>query len=88
MNKSGPTTLDENLYGTWCETPDGNLAIIHYTLRWNEAGQEDCWVFVPSAGHTQTAHEIWTSDELVLRPDIPRAWNPDGTPHTKETTHD
>lgn len=75
-----PVALNENLYGTWVETPDGTLGIILYTMRWNEAGYEDCYIVIPTAGHYQAGEQVWDSDDLTLRPDLPRAWNPDGTP--------
>ena len=80
MTTPGPIALDTDLYGTWVETPEGKLGIIRYTLRWNEAGHEDCHIVIPTAGHNESGEQTWDSDELTPRPDLPRAWNPNGTP--------
>lgn len=80
MTQHDPAALDENLYGTWVETPEGKLGIIRHTMRWNEAGYEDCYIVIPTAGHYESGEQIWDSDDLTPRPDLPRAWNPDGTP--------
>lgn len=91
MTQHDPVALDTDLYGTWVETPEGKLGIIRHTMRWNEAGYEDCYIVIPTAGHYEPGEQIWDSDELTLRPDLPRAWNPDGTPPKGEWiyyTHD
>ena len=79
-----PVTIDEHHYGTWVETPDGDLGIIRYTTRWNEHGHEDCYLIIPTAGHCQSGEQLWDSDEITLRTDLPRAWTPSGQPPAGE----
>lgn len=65
----------EQCRGMWCEDEDGFL----FVYRGDHIGRD--WLAV--CAYPEDVHESYLPlDYLTLRPDLPRAWNPDGTPPT------
>lgn len=68
-------TIQERHWGTWIETPERLLGIL--------VGVEDglgAQIYFPDSEATGYFHP----NDITLRPDLPRAWNPDGTPPAGE----
>lgn len=63
--------------GMWCEiaTPVGSELAIYDQSRWTKKPT----LFEPEYGYFET-----DLSKVTPRPDLPRAWNPDGTPPTGE----
>lgn len=75
--------------GLWCETPDGELGIIHVGIIRVDIIDpckidQEYWVVFPVTPGGYTKKQRWNCDQVRIRRDLPRAWNPDGTPPTKE----
>lgn len=63
----------EQCRGMWCEDEDGFL----FVYRGDHIGRD--WLAV--CAYPEDVHESYLPlDYLTLRPDLPRAWNPDGMP--------
>lgn len=75
-------TTQERHWGTWIETPEHLLGIL--------VSVEDglgAQIYFPGSETTGYFHP----EDITPRPDLPRAWNPDGTPPKGEWiyyTHD
>ncbi|PIS66180.1 hypothetical protein AZH46_04240 [Corynebacterium striatum] len=70
----------EQCRGMWCEDEDGFL----FVYRGDHIGRD--WLAV--CAYPEDVHESYLPlDYLTLRPDLPRAWNPDGTPPAGEWEH-
>ena len=64
-------TTQERHWGTWIETPERLLGIL--------VSVEDglgAQIYFPASETTGYFHP----EDITPRPDLPRAWNPDGTP--------
>lgn len=67
----------EQCRGMWCEDEDGFL----FVYRGDHIGRD--WLAV--CAYPEYVHESYLPlDYLTPRPDLPRAWNPDGTPPAGE----
>lgn len=64
--------------GMWCEC-DGNLWVVRSV--YEAIGGTHCRLISPVTG---TVTPFTPSDAVTLRPELPRAWNPDGTPPAGE----
>ncbi|MDK8808560.1 hypothetical protein QP983_10485, partial [Corynebacterium striatum] len=70
----------EQCRGMWCEDEDGFL----FVYRGDHIGRD--WLAV--CAYPEDVHESYLPlDYLTPRPDLPRAWNPDGTPPAGEWEH-
>ena len=66
--------------GMWCEDEDGFLLV----YRGDHIGRD--WLAV--CAYPEDVHESYAAlYHLTPRPDLPRAWNPDGTPPAGEWEH-
>lgn len=84
------TTLDqcspdqwENLTGMWVENLHGTLGILR-AISHSTGGVKARIMWPRAGGGTQTA--FTPAAILTLRDDLPRAWNPDGTPVSDHIT--
>lgn len=91
MNTLADMTPEEHAdcVGMWCDyrpavgTADSNAApeevittvIIKAGNDYDSAYEDEYEVFNAAIGH-----ELVQPEQITLRPDLPRAWNPDGTP--------
>ena len=76
-------TPDEraSMIGMWCEGILGNLVILQYVTTFEAEGK---YAIVINPNRRNGIHgsteETYSIGNLTPRFDLPRAWNPDGTP--------
>lgn len=61
--------------GMWVDTPWGLGVLLEIYDDWGREGPV-VWCYERS----QISSGRWLLNQVTLRPDLPRAWNPDGTP--------
>ncbi|AWB84801.1 hypothetical protein [Corynebacterium liangguodongii] len=61
--------------GMWCEA-GGKLSVIRGVYHWSDGGLR----FRLINPATDTLSRFTPMEAVTLRPDLPRAWEPDGTP--------
>ena len=69
----------EQCVGMWCDTPEELSVFFENKPDW---GPPYIAFAHPSKPYVLTHLCGW--DKITPRPDLPRAWNPDGTPAQKE----